>query len=327
MINFGVIGTSWITEEFIKCASLDENFKLNAVYSRSEEKVKAFAEKYNVTNVFTDLEEMAKSQVIQAVYIASPNGLHASQSILFLNNKKHVLCEKAIASNIMELKEMIEAAKNNNMLLMEAMKTTYLPNFKAIEDNLYKLGKIRRYFASYCQYSSKYDAHKEGKHMNAFDPNFSNGSIMDIGTYCIHPLVKLFGLPEEITASALRLNSGVDGEGALMLKYKEMDGIIIHSKIANSFLPAEIQGEEGTMVIDRINNPENVKIIYKNRTVEELSVPQIKETMYYELKEFIQLIKDNKTQSEVNSYNQSIMAMKIIEEARKQTHIIFPADK
>ncbi|WP_341467138.1 Gfo/Idh/MocA family oxidoreductase [Clostridium septicum] len=60
-----------------------KGFKLEAVYSRSKEKAKTFADKYGVTKVFTNLEEMAKSDVIDAVYIASPNALHAKQAILF----------------------------------------------------------------------------------------------------------------------------------------------------------------------------------------------------------------------------------------------------
>lgn len=326
MINVGVIGTSWITDEFIRCASLIDDFKLNAVYSRSEEKAKVFAQKYGVKNVFTDLEQMAKSNNIDAVYIASPNSLHSQQSILFLNNKKHVLCEKAIASNLKELETMIDVAKSNEVLLMEAMKTTFLPNFKSIEDNIHKLGKIRRYFASYCQYSSRYDFYKEGKIVNTFNPEFSNGSIMDIGIYCIEPLVKLFGKPNDIKASSLKLPSGVDGEGSLILSYEDMDGIIIHSKIANSYLSSEIQGEKGTMIIDKINSPEKIKIIYKNGETEDLSVSQLSETMYYEAKEFIELINSGKTESRVNSYNQSIISVGIIEEARRQTGIQFPSD-
>ncbi|WP_026881923.1 Gfo/Idh/MocA family protein [Clostridium akagii] len=326
MINVGVIGTSWITDEFIKCASSIEDFKLNAVYSRSEEKAKAFADKYGVKNVFTSLEEMAKSNNIHAVYIASPNSLHSQQSILFLNNKKHVLCEKPIASNLKELNAMIDAAKSNNVLLMDAMKTTFLPNFKVIEDNIKKLGKIRRFFASYCQYSSRYDFYKEGKVVNTFEPKFSNGSIMDIGIYCIEPLVRLFGKPKDIKASSLKLSSGVDGEGSLILSYEDMDGIIIHSKIANSYLPSEIQGEKGTMIIDKINKPEQVKIIYRSGEIEELSVMQVEETMYYEAKEFIELINSGKLESKVNSFKQSIISVGIIEEARRQTDIMFPAD-
>lgn len=327
MINVGIIGTNWITDTFIKCANLVEDFKLNAVYSRKEERARSFAGKYGVTNIFTDLEEMAKSQCIDAVYIASPNSLHASQSIIFLNNKKHVLCEKAIASNLKELELMIAAAKDNKVLLMEAMKTNFLPNFQVIQDNLYKLGKIRKSVASYCQYSSRYDAYKEGKAVNTFDTKFSNGSIMDIGIYCIHPIVKLFGTPKYIKASALKLKSGVDGEGSLILSYEDMEAVIIHSKIANSYISSEIQGENGTMIIDKINIPEKVEIIYRNGDKEDLSVPQLKENMFYEAKEFIDLIKENKLESKVNSYEQSMNIIKIIEEARKQVGVVFPADQ
>ena len=88
MISVGVIGTSWITEEFIKCASLVQDFRLSSVYSRNEEKAKVFATKYNLTNIFTDLEEMAKSSSIDSVYIAGPNSLDAEQTILSL--KKNI---------------------------------------------------------------------------------------------------------------------------------------------------------------------------------------------------------------------------------------------
>ena len=100
---------------------------------------------------------MAVSQEIDAVYIATPNSYHAEQAILFLQNGKHVLCEKPLAVNATEVARMIQSAKDHNALLMEAMKSTLLPNFKVIQDNLHKIGPIRRYFASYCQYSSRYE--------------------------------------------------------------------------------------------------------------------------------------------------------------------------
>ncbi|MFL0266752.1 Gfo/Idh/MocA family protein [Candidatus Clostridium radicumherbarum] len=327
MINFGIIGTNKITGRFIEGAGLVEEFKLNAVYSRTFDAAKAFADNYEVTNIFTSLEEMAKDECIDAVYIASPNSLHAEQAILFLNNGKHVLCEKPIASNAAELESMFAAARASNVLLMEAMKSSFLPNFKVIQDNLHKVGKVRRFFFNYCQYSSRYDLYKQGKPVNTFEPRFSNGSIMDIGVYCIHPAVRFFGIPKDMKATAIKLPSGVDGLGTLNFLYDEMEGVIQHSKISNSYIPSEIQGENGSMIIDKINSPEKVKIIYRNGEVEELSLPQIKDDMYYEVNEFIELIKNNKVESEINSHSLSLNVIKLIESARKQTGVVFPADK
>ncbi|GFZ31026.1 oxidoreductase [Clostridium zeae] len=326
MIRFGVIGTSWITHAFIKGASNVQDFKLSAIYSRDLEKAKEFGKAYEEITYFTSLEEMAQSDIIDAVYIASPNSLHCQQSILFLKNKKHVICEKAFASNSMEVEAMINEAKKNKVVLMEALKSHFFPNFKVIEENIYKLGKIRRYIGNYCQYSSRYDTYKSGIRVNTFDASFSNGSIMDIGIYCIHPMVKLFGLPKQITASAYLLKSGVDGEGSVLAKYEDMDAVIMHSKIAYSYSPSEIQGENGTMIIDKIGSPENIEIIYRNGEREVLTVPQIEDNMFYEAEEFINLINEGKIESKVNSHEHSLNVMKLVDEIRSQTGVKFPAD-
>jgi scyllo-inositol 2-dehydrogenase (NADP+) len=326
MIRFATIGTNWITEAFIGAAREVEDFSLAAVYSRTEEKAREFAQKTGAVRTFTDLEELAKSKEIDAVYIASPNSLHAEQAIFLMNHGKHVLCEKPLASNTKEVKAMIEAARRNGVVLMEAMKTTLLPNFQAIRQHLHKLGKIRRYFASYCQYSSRYDAYKQGTVLNAFNPAFSNGALMDIGVYCIYPMVVLFGKPNRLQASSLKLESGVDGEGTIIFTYENMDAVVMYSKITNSYLPAEIQGEDGSMLIDAIHTPTKVEIRYRDGRVEDITVPQEKPPMYYEAKEFIELIQNGKRESEVNSHEHSLLTIALMEEARKQTGIVFPAD-
>ncbi len=155
VIRFGIIGTNVITENFIKGATLCPQFQLTAVYSRTEEKGRAFANKFGVRAVFTNLEDLLKSGLVDAMYIASPNAFHATQTIQCLNHGKHVLCEKTFASNLQEVEQMCAVAKENNVVLMEAMKTTVLPSFQLIKDHLYKIGKVRRYFASFCQYSSR----------------------------------------------------------------------------------------------------------------------------------------------------------------------------
>jgi len=327
MIKFAIIGTNWITEEFIKAAKEVPDFSLKAVYSRTEEKAKEFAAKVGAELTFTNLEEMAKSNEIDAVYIASPNSFHAEQAILLMNHGKHVICEKPMASNTKEVQAMIEAAQQNNVVLMEAMKTTLLPNFQAIRKHIHKIGKIRRYFASYCQYSSRYDAYKQGTVLNAFNPKFSNGSLMDLGVYCLYPMVVLFGKPLNVKANSVKLETGVDGEGSVILDYGEMDAVVQYSKISNSYIPAEIQGEEGSIIIDAIHTPQKVEIRYRDGRIEDITETQDHHPMYYEAKEFIELIQNGKQQSEINSHQHSLTTIEIIEKARKQTGIVFPADK
>jgi predicted dehydrogenase len=327
MIRFGVVGTSWITDEFIRCASRTGEFCLQAVYSREAKKASAFAGKYSVKNIFTDLTAMAQSPLIDAVYIASPNSFHAEQAILFMSHKKHALCEKPIASNVKELFRMIQVASENQVLLMEAIKTTFLPNFRSIQESLPKLGKVRKILFNYCQYSSRYDIYKAGKHVNTFDPNFSNGSLMDIGIYCVYPIIYLFGKPESIIANAVMLDSGIDGAGSIILKYQDFEAVISHSKISNSYMPSEIQGEQGSMIIDKISTPEAIEIRHRDGTTEAVTCQQSTDFMYYEAKEFIDLIKQNKKQSSVNSWQLSLAVMNILDEVRKIIGLRFLTDE
>lgn len=327
MINMGIIGSNFITDRLIEGAREVSDVNIAAVYSRTEEKAKEFAKKHGIKYTFTNLEEMAKSDLIDAVYVASPNALHSSQTILFLKHKKHVLCEKAFASNTKEVDEMIKAAKENDVVLMEAMKTTLLPNFRVIKDNINKIGKVRKYFASYCQYSSRYDKYKAGEVLNAFKNELSNGAIMDIGVYCISPMVNLFGKPNTVKANGIMLKTGVDGEGSIVFGYDDMEGVVIYSKISNSYLPSEIQGEEGSIIIDRINAFNNVKIIYRDGREEDLTLEQKKADMCYEVEEFANLIKSGEKESKINSLKVSRDVIEVIEEARKQIGVVYPADE
>ena len=325
-VRFGVIGTNFIVDKVLEAARLDHRFELTAIYSRTQERADEFAKEHNVPHTFTSLEDMLSSNLIDAVYIASPNSLHASQSILCMQHGKHVFCEKPFASNANEVKAMIAAAEKYNVRLMEAMKPTMTPNFSVIKDNLKEIGTIRKYFSCYCQYSSRYDKLKEGVILNAFDPSLSNGAVMDLGVYTIYPMVVLFGRPKKISATGLKLFTGADGQGSVNFEYEGMDATVMYSKIADSSLPTEIQGEEGTITADRINIIN--KVTLKKRGGEEtiISTPNPTHEYYFEVAEFIDLIQKNERESTINSLENSLITIEIIDEIRKQLGIIYPAD-
>ena len=325
-VRLGVIGTGFIVDKILSAAKEEPRIKVTALYSRTQEQADAFAGKHQIPYTFTSLEEMASSSLINAVYIASPNSLHASQSILCMQYGKHVLCEKPLASNALEAKQMIAASEKYNVALMEAMMPTMTPHFTQMMERLKDLGRIRRYFASYCQYSSRYDKLKEGIVLNAFKPELSNGAVVDIGIYTLYPLVVLFGKPLGIDAQGLKLSTGVDGQGSVNLAYKDMNATVIYSKIVDSALPSEIQGEDATMIIDRINYINRVELKFRRGQSEVISDTAPHDNYFYELKEFADLIASGRRESDINSHTNSLITLEVIDEIRKQLGVVFPAD-
>lgn len=328
MIRFATVGTGFITDAFIKGALKTGMMTLAAVHSRSAEKGKELSSKYGEDiPCFTDIDELAASDLIDAVYIASPNAMHAPQAKLFLQHGKHVLVEKSAASNSRELSEVIALAEEKGLVFMEAMKSLTMPAYLSLKENLERIGRIRKYVGIYCQYSSRYDRHKSGEYVNTFRKEFSNGSLMDIGIYGIYPLIDLFGVPDSIKAAATILeDGGVDGSGTVLMQYRDMEAVVIHSKISDSKLPSEIQGEKGCILIDRIGSPGEITLVLRDGTKEILSPFTHNEDMYYEAAEFVKTINSGNSFSGVNSEKLALSVHGVMDEIRKQIGLVFPSD-
>lgn len=324
MVRFGIIGTNFITDWVLAGAMLDSRFEATALYSRTKERAEEFAAKYSIKHTFTSLEQMASSDLIDAVYIASPNLCHADQAILFMSHGKHVLIEKAFASNSVKAKEMIECSSKFNVALMEAMKPTLTPHFRQIMANLPKIGKITKYFSSYCQYSSRYDKYKEGIIENAFKPELANGATTDIGVYTIYPMVALFGMPLEVKAVGNKLSTGVDASASVVFRYNEMDASVVYSKISDASLPTQIIGEQGTITTDRINIISSVSLDYRDKSKgsESLTLSNLKNEYFYEIEEFINIIESGKRESSINSHAVSLAVVQIMDQIREQMGVV-----
>ncbi|WP_449354242.1 Gfo/Idh/MocA family protein [Virgibacillus natechei] len=301
-MKFGIIGTNWITDRFLHAAKAHSEFTLSAVYSRTFEKGKEFASKYNVSNVYTDMGAMFQSGDIEAVYIASPNALHAEQSILAMKNGIHVLCEKPAVTSVHDMDQVIEASKKYKRTFMEAIKSTVTPSFLHLKKSLDKIGKLRRLVFHYNQYSSRYDKYKEGIIENAFKPELGNGARMDLGVYAIAPIIHLADEPNSVLNNTFLLSTRAEGQGSMILNYDTFEAIVMYSKISDSHLPSEIQGENGVIEIDRISDPKRIVIRYKDGETEDISIEHEFETMYYELAEFIKSVKNEQIESSINTH-------------------------
>ena len=145
--------------------------------------------------------------------------------------------------------------------------------------------------------------------------------------YSIFNAVTLFGMPKKVYGNAIMLESGVDGIGSIILSYDDKEVILMHSKITDTTLPSEIQGEDGTIVIDDINSPSKITLYDKSRHIINLTRSQIGDNMFYEIDEFIKVVKLGQQQSNTNTHEISLMVHEIITEIRKQIGLKFVADE
>ena len=325
MIRFAIVGTNWITRQFVEAAQQTGAMTLTAVYSRTLEQAQAFNKDYGVAHLFLSLEQMAASDEIDAVYLASPNALHCEQALLFLRHKRHVICEKPLASNLHEAEQMIACARENGVVLFEAFKTASLPNFLALRQALPQIGRLRKALFNYCQYSSRYPRYLNGERPNTFEPRWSNGSIMDIGYYSLASALALWGDPLRVQAQATLLESGVDGHGSVIMDYGDFDVTLLHSKVSDSHIPSEIQGEEGSLVIEKLSESQRVVFMPRGGQPQDLTQPQHSNTMRYEAQHFVELV--SQRQVEHPGLALSLSTARWLTEIRRQTGVVFPADR
>lgn len=326
MINFATIGTSWITEAFVRGAwHHKDKLHHSVVYSRDYNKGKAFADKLGCDTVVTDLLKVATDPSIDAVYVASPNAFHYAQSKLMLEHKKHVICEKPITVTPDELEELQTIATKNSVVYMEALMALHMPQWTVVKEAIKKLGKISHARFDFSQRSSKLDGFLKGEHQNIFDPKMAAGALMDLGIYCVYPALGWFGEPQSVYAYCQKLPNGIDGSGGAVLRYTDKTVELTWAKTGETRLGSEIIGDEGTLVLPSISKLTNMKLILKDGTETVLSDdPDKPFLMSFEGADFYRYITDMSCRAELEHNNRLTLAVsKIMLEIRRQANIEF----
>ncbi len=199
-MKLGIVGTSFIVREVLDTIEQVDNLHLQpyAVFSRKQQTADAYKEEHRLQEAYSDYEAFLKSAV-EAVYIATPNSLHYPQALLALKAKKHVLLEKPMALKPEEVAELFQVARENNVVIMEAMISLAKSTLHQLKSYISEKEVIMIDF-HFAKQSRHYADYKAGKKINVFTKEFGGGAINDLGIYCLYPINYLFGSPDSLSS-------------------------------------------------------------------------------------------------------------------------------
>lgn len=314
-IKWGVLGTGGIAREFTEDVLGHTEMSVAAVGSRNLEKAKAFKDGIKA---FGSYEELVTSDV-DAIYVATPHQAHCENTILALGAGKPVLCEKPFAVNASQAKEMATAAKNNNLLLMEAMWTRYLPHIQKVRELLHELGEIHNVQADHGQ---------SLMHIQRLtDPNYAGGALLDLGIYPISFTYFVFGKPEKVTAKGI-IGNGVDLQTSAIFEYSGGRQAVINT-VMNSKTPttASINGTKARLELQTsFYRPTDMRIVYNDgRTIEfknEYRGHGLREQAIY----FEKMLITGKKDSELLPISETVSIMETLDEIRSQIGLKYPIE-
>ncbi len=328
MIKLGVIGTNWITQQFVEAVQTLKEYDFTSVYSRKVETAEEFASKNGASNTYTDLKEFFSSDNFDTVYIASPNSLHFDQAKQAIENGKNVIVEKPAFANQKQMAEFQTLlASHPEVKFFEAARNIHTANFHSIEDQMAKMAEISGAEFTYSKYSSRYDKVLAGEEPNVFSLKFAGGALQDLGVYTVYDAVTLFGLPEEVAYFPKLVATGVDGKGTAILKYSKFVVTLNFSKMSNSQMTSEIAGLKDFIEIDDAGEITEVSYHDADGNRQVIGNSNKENPMIEEAIDFAKVIEnpeDSEMQRLYKYWNQlSINVNKVLFNLRQDANIVF----
>lgn len=321
-MKLAVLGTGKIVQEFLPMIQQVTDVELVALLStpRSLDKAKEMQAQYHIQEVYTDYETLLGNEIFDTVYVALPNHLHYQYTKAALLQGKNVICEKPFTLNAQQLQELIQIATEKRVILLEAITNQYLNNFLQIKKDLAKLGEIKIVECNYSQYSSRYDAFKEGKILPAFDPQKGGGALMDINIYNIHFVIGLFGKPEKVQYLA-NIERDIDTSGILVLDYGAFKAVCIGAKDSTAQIRSVIQGTDGSIEVLGATN-EMPRYERRSKTeIEAVNANLDKHRMYQEFEKFTEVIDQKDLAFALEQLNHSLTVMQVVDQALESANL------
>lgn len=318
--NWAILGCGKIAKKFALELKGLSNANLYAAASRNLENANNFASEFGFEKAYGSYEEMAKDPNVDIVYIATPHSHHLEHTLLCLNNKKAVLCEKAFAMNLKEVQQMIKASKENSTFLMEAFWVRFRPKFKKVlelikNEDLGKLKMVKSDFNFLGEYNPE---------NRLFNIDLGASSLLDIGIYPVFTSLMLLGKPTQIKTIPQFSPTGSEESIMVFLGYENGSTAILNSSFKSEYKnDVELSFEKGYIKYDRFSNePIFLHSTTKNTQVTFDAGPNL--GYQFEALHVMECLDKHLIESPVLPLSSSVDLMGILDAIRQEAGIVFP---
>lgn len=328
-MKLGIVGSGMIVRDLLSFIHDIPSIELIHISGtkRSEDQVRKLKEEHLLKRYSTSYDELLNDDGVDTIYIALPNHLHYEYTKKALEAHKNVILEKPLTSTYEEALELKQLAKNNHLFLWEAITNQYLPNYHKIKELLPSLGQIKIIECNYSQYSSRYNAFKEGNILPAFDYMKSGGALMDLNIYNIHFVVGLFGEPQDIMYYP-NIERNIDTSGILILDYKDFQCVCIGAKDCKAPLSNTIQGDQGCIHISTpVSIIDSFEILMNDGTSQFINMNKAVHRMYEEFMAFEKMYQTKDYEKCYLMLEHSMIVSKVQTIARRKSGVLFPTDE
>ena len=287
---------------------------ITAVYSRNNEKAKAFAKKYGA-KAYGSFDELLDSKSFDALYVATPHTSHLEYSTRAMDAGIPVLCEKPVGVSTAEVDVMLKSSQENGVYFCEAMWTWFsdvaLEVKKWISEK--RIGEIKSVHIDYA-----FPGLMMSKSSRVLMPETAGGALLDVGIYPITYCYNLFGYPKTIKCDGV-IKNGIDVTETVTLGYDGFE-CVLEMSLSKLKEGCKIVGESGEI---------NVPVFHMARLAE-LKANGKKESFKGKTNYLIEFtraaeeIKAGKTDSDYIPHKAPRECMMIMDECRKQMGLVYP---
>ncbi|WP_425955198.1 Gfo/Idh/MocA family protein [Xylanimonas sp. McL0601] len=323
-IRWGILGAGNIAASFSDGVRDRTRASVVAVGSRDVAKAQAFADAHAPgARAHGSYEDLVADPEVDVVYVATPHSHHLEHTLLAIRAGKHVLVEKPITRSVAEAEQLLEAAREAGVFLMEAMWTRFLPHVAALRGAIARgeIGEVVTIEAEFDVFFPYDPAHR------LFAPDLAGGALLDLGIYPIAFAHDLLGVPSSITVKGTRAETGVDDHVSIVLEWEGGQQAVLHtSSRASGPHAATIIGTQGRIEIPReFFMPVDVVVTRGDGSSWTVESPR-GEGKAYEAAEVARLVTAGVTQSERHTWRDTLEVMAILDEARRQVGVVYPGE-